>query len=562
MKKIYAFLAASLVAGSAFAAAPRMSRHAMQPEQLNANAAVAIEQAHQNIMNGVNVEKFAVKSQKAGEDVSWYGLAALNKQRFIDLISADRTFDESPYYWYTVTFSGSDRTDVVWDIIIPCIAVLEHDTDDAYWTGNEQDGYEFNWDMAAETYGSKEEAQKAPSFDLVCQYMGDNGQGQPYMIPMYPYGYLSAYSAFMSNPSTYQGTRGLYIRGGSINADNTINYDEAGKLYLKSYDSTAGDFEGAFLAPLGTIAQSGQSYVFSQLVATVKVDDLATTMLNVGFAPSTMTVGEVHIFNLGAADQNFQVNADYTLGDLYEEFKPAQMYYAAFCSPELTFEGQIEEATLPQAPAAKASLSIDNVNWFIGHFTLEANDDPENKLPGGIATLKGYTLDDIYIADAMEPGIAFSAYYLTKSADTKVMATLGFAGQFYDQQAIPFYNQDNKTGAKSDFSVFGIGDKSLGFNGNINSDMGAQIQYSYTGKVNYHYDPLDYTKSKQIDAVGNYDAGTLSVEGIAIESLAPVVATDYYNFQGIRLNEAPEHGIYIVREYKADGSVVSRKVVK
>lgn len=51
-----------------------------------------------------------------------------------------------------------------------------------------------------------------------------------------------------------------------------------------------------------------------------------------------------------------------------------------------------------------------------------------------------------------------------------------------------------------------------------------------------------------------------AVEGVEVES--PVVATEYYNFQGQRLHEAPQHGMFIVKSVKANGSFEVSKVAK
>lgn len=52
-----------------------------------------------------------------------------------------------------------------------------------------------------------------------------------------------------------------------------------------------------------------------------------------------------------------------------------------------------------------------------------------------------------------------------------------------------------------------------------------------------------------------------AVEGVEADN-SPVVATEYYNFQGQKLAEAPESGLYIVKNVKANGSVAVSKVAK
>lgn len=57
-----------------------------------------------------------------------------------------------------------------------------------------------------------------------------------------------------------------------------------------------------------------------------------------------------------------------------------------------------------------------------------------------------------------------------------------------------------------------------------------------------------------------YGPATDSVESVEVDS--PIVATEYYNFQGQRLYQAPENGMFIVKSVKANGSFEVSKVAK
>jgi hypothetical protein len=78
-------------------------------------------------------------------------------------------------------------------------------------------------------------------------------------------------------------------------------------------------------------------------------------------------------------------------------------------------------------------------------------------------------------------------------------------------------------------------------------------------------DPAAY--HSMCDSWGGYAAPSdydkvASVKNVLSESSSPVVSTEYYNIQGMRLNEVPQKGLYIERNIKADGSSKVSKIVK
>ena len=99
-------------------------------------------------------------------------------------------------------------------------------------------------------------------------------------------------------------------------------------------------------------------------------------------------------------------------------------------------------------------------------------------------------------------------------------------------------------------------------NSHFVSNLGADVSVAFKGDLKYHYDATNYMKVKECPAVGTADASTLAVEEIAADGNAPVIGREYYNFQGIRLNEAPQKGLYMVREMKADGTVSVKKIAR
>ncbi|MBQ9073112.1 MAG: hypothetical protein IJY30_01410, partial [Muribaculaceae bacterium] len=56
--------------------------------------------------------------------------------------------------------------------------------------------------------------------------------------------------------------------------------------------------------------------------------------------------------------------------------------------------------------------------------------------------------------------------------------------------------------------------------------------------------------------------GEAGIDNVAADSDAEVVATEYFNIQGQKLNAVPETGIFVKKNIKADGSVKAVKVVK
>lgn len=562
MKKIYAFLAASLAVGT-MAATP-VPKKTPVLAKFDVTKAALVEKAHQEVINGIGTQEFKVKPQRAGGD-QYLVRTRKNAERYIDLVNGDFEFDDAPYYWFTISFDDMNGDIAVYDYNMPCVAMLQHDDQNAadftdWWTQT-SNGYDFNWDKAAQVYGSKEKAQRAPTFEEITQIM--NG----YQMGIVAYGYLTVYNCWSYNPSTWADQQGYFLRAGVINAAGTdFDLTNSAKLLFGEYSAADETFTVAFDAPMGTVVDDGAGgQVFGQLVGTLSsLEGFTTTPILTGWEPTEMEIGEVHLFNLGSApDYQFSFDNDlYQLGGsqagcLYENYEPSQLYYMAFCGPELTFEPKIEEATLPSVPSAYEQPTIDQINWFRGYITLEPNNDPANVNPKGEAKLDitNYMGDrDGYLVNSLRPGMWFGAYYLRNCPDSQPLAgSLGSVGEFLGEFSIPNCTQNFKTGEVTKPSVIGIGDAEKGFYGDIITDAGTNVVFNHKGMIYYHYDSEDYTAYKEIAATGG-------VQGVGVE--AETVATDYYNFQGIRMNNAPEQGIYIVREHKADGTVVSHKVVK
>lgn len=557
MKKFYVLFAASLLAGSMMAAP--VQKKTGKVEKFDVKKSALVEQAHYETVNGIGTENYVMKSQKA-DGANYLVRVKKNDRTFPELVVADYTFDQAPYYWFTMSFDNmaQNANIAVYDFILPCVAVLDHDEDQDWWVGSGENQM-FNWDKAAEVYGSKEAAQAAPSLAQMSEalkgfYMGVIG-----------YGYLGVYQCWTYNESTWAGKAQYYLKPAVEGSDGKWNYDGASKLYLSSYNEDTDQLTVGFDATIGTKVGAAGEETFGQAVGTMVSDNVVAEPLITGWAPNDMEIGEVHFFNLGSApDYKFMYGQtspkQYQLGGskancLYENYEPSQLYYVVFCDPELTFDGQYGEADLPAVPKGN-NPAVDQVNWFRAYMTLEANDDPENVNPKGVGVLSidNYRADNYgYLAATLKGGMIFGSYYLKACNDSQVLAGgLGSLGQFYGELAVPYSRQDKK-GVVTETSEIGIGDPEKGFYGRIITDAGATVEFSHKGTVMYHYDMDDYNAVKEISATG-------AVKGVGVDS--ETVATDYYNFQGIRLNGAPEKGIYIVREYKADGTVVSRKVAK
>ncbi len=70
------------------------------------------------------------------------------------------------------------------------------------------------------------------------------------------------------------------------------------------------------------------------------------------------------------------------------------------------------------------------------------------------------------------------------------------------------------------------------------------------------------TYNETYSAFATASTGEAGIDNVAADSNAEVVATEYYNIQGQKLNTVPETGIFVKKNIKADGSVKAVKVVK
>lgn len=574
MKKFYAILAASLVAGTAMAASPRTI--AKQTASFAPGAKEVVAKNHAEIAAGLAGEEYAVKPSKASNSgKNWTMRVNVNAQRWCDMLVFGQapnqirySFEEMPQYWvtfYTYDDNKNAPTRIYFDAVWPAQAVFDHfDEEEWYLNYGDPNKEIFNWEKAAEAYGSMEAAQAPVKLEDMAKSLTEEKSA----LFQFPYGSLPAFYGLFNmqlmeeNSCTYQGTTGYWLKEGTASADGRVNMDAAAYFAIDEFDAEVNDMSYTFHAPMGTAN--------AQHVVTVKatVDDKVTgeTAAVFGFNEINLTPSEMHIFNLGAADKEFLMGEyegeKYTLGDMFEEFKPAQMYYVAWCTSPLTFEGKYGEAELPVTPTStESSVTTDAFNYFTDYVTLAPNADPENTNPEGLATLIDWTVDaDNFITNAIEPGLMFTGYYNRNAPDTQIVVRLlSPECTVYGWGQVPFPGEESEGQV---VCKFGFGDKNDGYNSRFSTSLGAVINMKYTGKVKYHYDETDYRVSKEIDAIGNANAGTLGVKTITSVSNAETVATEYYNFQGIRLNDAPVKGMYIVREYKADGTVVAKKVAK
>ncbi len=569
MKKIYALCAASLVAATAFAS-PKSLHNGEVAVKAAPFASEKVATVHNQIAEGLLGQDYTFAPSKAQSSAGadWTVRINVNADRWCDVLAysdgSKPSFEDVPFYWVTFyTYDdASSVSRVFYDICMPAQAYFDHADDDNWWIDDEN----FDWDRAAEEYGSLEAAQAIVDVEQFTSYLADNNE----VLYLYPYGYIPGYYGLFnmtlfstSNPSycTYKGTTNLYLRPMTVSGNS---YVTSGAAYLgwTGYDADTMDIEAELYAPLGTVGDSG---TFGTLKGTIS-ETIEGSAAVFGFTPAVLDLGEVHIFNLGAADEDAYIgtynNSDYTFGDLFENFEPANLYEYAFCSKTTTF-GTIEETTLPTKAFATEETTQDTYYYFLAKVLLDSNSDPENVYPEGIAVDEFWSYDNSgFLTTTIKPGVAFSGYRTSKCADSTIAsALLGSSGVLYAWGAYPYPGD----GESIPYPTYAAGDKTVGFNGKFQTSLGSTVTYSYTGDIQYHYDADDYRVVKTIPAIGNADANVIgdtnSVKTV-LGSNADVVSTQYFNLQGIRLNGAPEKGIYIVRNLKADGSIETVKVAK
>ncbi len=572
MKKIYALFAAALVAGTAFAAHPGL-RSGNVSVKAAPFASEKVAAVHDQLAKGEIGQTMTLAPAKAQNNsgTTWTVKINVNASRWCDLLQysdgTKPTFEELPMYWVTF-YTYDDATSVsrvYFDYCMPAKAVFEHYDDDEYWTSEG----DFNWDLATETYGSLEAAEEMVDATEFTEYSSENNLA----AYLFPYGYIPSFcglfnmNLFSSNPHycTYKGTSSLYLRPGTYNSStSSITTTNAAYISWQAYDEETNEIEATFYAPLGTVVTSSGTPSFGTLKGTLS-ETIEGDAAVFGFSQKPLEIGEVHLFNLGEANEDLYIgsyeSAEYTLGDLYEDYEPANMYYVAFCSPTLTYN--IEETTLPKTPSATSETTSDTYYYYSQHLTLAPTSDPENTYPEGLAKEEWWTYDSAgFMTNTLKPNVSFPAYYATSCADSAIAASLlGGVGALYGWTMVAYYGSDS-----TPYPTYGFGDANYGFNASFQTNLGQLVWFTYKGDIQYHYDADDYRVAKTISAVGSADANAISdyvgVKTVATASDAEVVATQYYNFQGIRLNGAPEKGIYIVRNLKADGTVETLKVAK
>lgn len=579
MKKFYAILAASLVVGTASAASTRTI--AKQTASLAPGAKEMVAKAHADIAAGIVGEDYSMKPSKVSQSgKEWTVRINNNSLKWCDMLvfgqepnTIKYTFEEMPQYWVTLyTYDDNDDkpTRIYYDCVWPAQAVLDHYGEEAWYINFNEDDEIFNWEKAAQEYGSMEAAQAPASIESFAALL----KSEESAIFQFPYGSLPAFYGLFNmqlmdqNSCTYQGTTGYWLKAGTRSAgSNSINMEGAAYLAIDAFDADVNDISFTMFAPMGPANATTHEVTVRGTVSDVITGETAAVF---GFKDIDITPSEMHIFNLGAADDSYVMGTyngqEYALGDIFEDFTPAQMYYVAWCTSPLTFEGAYGETELPTSVKSTSStVTMDSYNWFTDYVTLVPNADPENTNPEGLATLIDWEVDnDGYITNAIEPGLMFTSYYLIKQG-RPVLDTQIVVGTLSPNCSIQGWGQSPYPGDEEEGQVvckFGFGDKTFGYNSRFCTGLGAVVNMKYTGDVKYHYDSTDYNVVKTIKAIGNADAGTVGVKTIAGVSDAETVATEYYNFQGLRLNEAPVKGMYIVREYKADGTVVAKKVAK
>jgi len=392
-------------------------------------------------------------------------------------------------------------------------------------------------DQAVADLGEEKAYSPMTPADAISAYQEIWGDNQWKVLEDAPGGqfYLGLFCA--GSPSLQEATNNKSEVKGTEVTVSTDSY-----FQLKSYDNDLSEFSCLFD---GTCSNSSTFYI-----------DYAGEGTSIGFehANRTADFAEVHLFDVGIIDYDTP-----KYGEMFmDEFTPVHGYFIAACNAAMCYDYPGEQ---PGTPAETQD----------GIASYTATQLPENGPFAQSNGIRQYYQGMIY---ASEDATNYWGKY-TCSKDFKweiednVAMNLPVAYQFFPGG----YNLDpSKLGLKGVVvdgfysypevgkdQAIGFGDKEHGFWGRLEDHMDNSISWNFTNDIIFHNNPKNFLKAQLEDSIGDRD-------DVAVESIfggnAEVVSSEYYNMQGVRLNAAPENGLYIVRNTLSNGKVTSKKVMK
>lgn len=575
MKKIFTLLAVAGVALSAAAMpAPKKLNATLQPGSVKQYASLAQIQEDNLLIVSDGVQK--VKDKNTGAD--WKCIAAIAGEW--SLVSTDPetgvqtqvTFKEYPFYQGLIAFQQPGQNAVgffQFYMSWPGYGTLN---DDCY---NADDT--FSIEKAQEIYGAKAGLPMSVE-DYNAECAAINYNPRLYCLPSwYNQPSLIGPSA-MGNKCTLPNGTECYSGEGYVeqNPNDGLyywNWSNATYIDWASADTETSEIALELNGKFGVDLAGPFNLTYN--------GDFEGEATLLGFANTPWnTIQEIHVFNGGRQEYGDTYTWNYD-----QAFEGAlNWYYLAFCDDTFGYWAVSSETnepiysytnnTLPagisnssgSVPGSPAYAFVQDYHMSFFAAALWA---PENsEFPYGVWELPEIT-----------PTLRGEKYYANQKPEAYTLMSALYSDYYAEQDGLhgifEGYNQYGMSG-----SAIGIGDKDLGFNFRVKSNMsGAYSIYGNVAENSYyapdgtqvenalvfHSTPNEWLKFELLPLKSNNEYNVLSSLNSsvkAVETDSPVVSNAYYNFQGQRLNSEPDHGMYIIRSVKADGTVKATKVAK
>lgn len=573
MKKIYTLLAGVMVAGSAFAIVPNTAS-VKNVDMKDVMSRIEALEYHSLKSEMSSLPQGMMRAQDA-TGAEWSVMVSL-RSPMTEVLSGIQKFGEYPFYLMNMNIQCMEQSN---DNQIPLfiswpsnVARLAFSSSEMY---NElykeaENGLEIDETAALKYFKTLEEAYAPSSFDDLAQLFEEDNDGaiRMYMLPAPYYRPMILPSGVFGTPMKWNGTEYLSM---SATEGSNGNLDLSNATYIdwRGLDEQTSDIDLDITSPYcayttqpnGVLVESG-----SRLgIAATQVSGNA---LLLGFANLTFNnFQEVHIFNVGRITYGTSPESW-----LYPtKFDPLNQYFLCWCHSGMAYmahnsqtDEDVQNYTNNSLPQGIGGVGIGGPGYRVAEeyeftYMKAALWAPENsETPYGFWEMPEAEYERNSTTGAIRYLSAPAPYELIEPLNCDAGIHDGFSGLYsgYRMNAEPLR------------SWIGIGDKTYGFNFKFASQMTGDYYISGNFKGNIFYHP---TPNKWVDEVTALPSvSTLTADAInkgesSVESVisnSPVVSSTYYNLQGQRISNAPENGIYIVRNVKADGTVEAVKVVK
>lgn len=560
MKRFYTLLAGAMVASGAFALTP--SQHQLKNVDLSALTPQKLEKINPQVIESSAPSGMMKVVDATGKE--WSCLIAVTGD-FTAPLELD-SFDEYPYYWMNIAVQPHDESGNFMQFVVAWpsrAAALAETYENIYKQGT--DGLILNEEEVLQHFSSMEEARAMASFDEVAAMpIFQDGKIQLDMLPGCYYMPCIITSRLTGVMITWNGDDYCPMSALYNSETQQWDYSNVTSIVWESFDAETSDIAMDFDVPYTTYTQEGQIIYPGTTRVSIASAQLSGTAVVLGFGDIMYpSMNEIHIFNAGRQEYGI---GQYTWS-YNTSFDPLNYYFICFCDPTMSYMVQdnsgnkLQNFTDTTLPIYQSETGAPG--WAVSedyHFTymkaaLWAPENSEN--PYGLWKMgeSDYTMDEDRNVTYMSPA---KAYNLVEPLNCAAGVNDGFSGR-YEGYVIS---------ATAGQSWLGVGDKDYGLNFKFSSTLtnGYYFMGSYKGDIIYHGTPGQWLSNMTyLPAVGTGEYNALDQNSDAVKTVvsdSPVVSSTYYNFQGQRLASEPQHGLYIVRSVKADGTVVSKKVAK